>query len=121
VPLPNALLSLQGQDMSDIAKLHRALKRFFPNIKTRLVLCILGENIAECKDIKGRGGERVFQINIDQRLEPYIACWFLVHEFAHAVTFDEKEQHGDAWGLTLAACVRVWERLNAKEKKKPVS
>lgn len=53
-----------------------------------------------CSLVKGK-----FIITIAKNLNPNIARDSLLHEWAHAMAWSEKEEHGPMWGVCYA---RLW-------------
>lgn len=57
-------------------------------------------------DLRTRRSE--FLIEIDQDIGEPVACDTLIHEWAHAVSWQaDKSSHGAAWGVAYARCYRI--------------
>lgn len=56
---------------------------------------------------------RKFIINIDRFLPEWLAIEVLLHEWAHCLSWSEKEYHSDQWGVAYSQTYRAF--LNFKE------
>ncbi len=48
-----------------------------------------------------------FQIEICKTVSHGTAIFVLIHEWAHALSWDEDRRHGDRWGKAYARCWRA--------------
>lgn len=82
----------------------------YPVKVRRVPLRDRGEDVhGDCDLIEGKHG-RYFRIRIDTRLSTEHAFYILLHEWAHALTWDQSDihDHGDAWGTTYAELWREY-------------
>lgn len=93
-------------------KLLRLLRRAYPDIKVRVSRATL----LKPKKLHGRCwkvDDGKFLLQLDRYTSGQLLTETILHEFAHAPSWDEWEttgEHGPLWGEHYAKCYQIWEQ-----------
>lgn len=73
-----------------------------PNLPVKIVIVPLADDWGSCDRVG-----KYYIIEIHSGLRPWHATRILIHEWAHALAWDDEDDHCAAWGAAYSRCYRA--------------